>query len=252
MHSFPSPQSSNPSSPPSIAHPLRHLLLRLLRRRLQIRLQLLPLRLGQRTRIQALVVRVDPTHLRGADAEKQGVDGSKNDVLGLDDEAPARPDGACAHEGEVLGQREGLCGAGEVGGACGDHGPFHYWGPGGVLVSYECVWVVWCGCGRDPRRWAEIGHRSAANGLLQHWKLCAREGVPEVNGLGANGRVPEPLEAGGLRAGCCGGIAAGVLGEVCAEGVEGAEAGAERHGGLLFYGRTVERERGAMCVWTVR
>jgi hypothetical protein len=123
---------------------------------------------------------------------------------------------------------------------------------GGVLVSYECVWVVWCGCGRDPRRWPEIGHRSVAKGLLQHWKLCAREGVPEVNGLGANGRVPEPLEAGGLRAGCCGGIAAGVLGEVCAEGVEGAEAGAKRHGGLLFYGRTVERERGAMCVWTVR
>ena len=57
-----------------------------------------------------------------------------------------------------------------------------------------------------------------------------------MNGLGADGRVPELLEAGGLSAGCCGGIAAGVLGEVCAEGVEGAEAGAEGHGGLLFCG----------------
>jgi hypothetical protein len=77
--------------------------------------------------------------------------------------------------------------------------------------------------------------------------LCAR-GIPEVNGLGANGRVPEPLEAGGLSAGFCGGIAAGVLGEVCAEGVEGAEAGAEGHGGLLLYWGTGERECGAMFV----
>lgn len=68
-------------------------------------------------------------------------------------------------------------------------------------------------------------------------RFCVRGGgVPEVNGLGADGRVPELLEAGGLSAGCCGGIAAGVLGEVCAEGVEGAEAGAEGHGGRLIMG----------------
>ena len=64
-----------------------------------------------------------------------------------------------------------------------------------------------------------------------------------MNGLGADGRVPELGEAGGsLSAGCCRGMAAGgVLGEVCAEGVEGAEAGAEGHGGLRFYRREVGR-----------
>jgi hypothetical protein len=76
-------------------------------------------------RLEALVVCVDPADLCGADGEDQGIDGSKGDVLGPDDEAPAGPDGAGAHEGKVLGEGEGLCGAGEVGGACEDHAPFH-------------------------------------------------------------------------------------------------------------------------------
>ena len=134
---IPTPHSSILSSPPLLPllspNPLRQFLLRLLSRRLQIRLDLLPLRLNQRLRTQALVVHINPTNLRGAYAEKKGVDGSENDVLGADDEAPAGPDCACAHEGEVLGEGEGFGGAGEVGGAGGDHGPFHYWGPGGEV-----------------------------------------------------------------------------------------------------------------------
>lgn len=70
--------------------------------------------------------------------------------------------------------------------------------------------------------WQQLGH------------ACVGEGsrVPEVNRLGADGRVPEPGEAGGLSARCGRGIAAGV--ELCevgaAEGAEDAGAGAERHG----------------------
>lgn len=79
--------------------------------------------------LQALVVEINTTDLSRTDAEDEEVDSGKGNVLGADDEAPAGPDGACAHEGKVLGQGEGFGGAGEVGGAGEDHTPFHYWGP---------------------------------------------------------------------------------------------------------------------------
>ena len=64
--------------------------------------------------LDALVVRVNATDLCSADAEDEEVDASKGNVLGADDEAPAGPDSAGAHEGEVLGEGEGFGGAGEV------------------------------------------------------------------------------------------------------------------------------------------
>lgn len=56
-----------------------------------------------------------------------------------------------------------------------------------------------------------------------------REDAPEVHRLGADGRVPELGEAGGLSAHGRRMAAGVVLAEVCAEGAEDAGAGAERH-----------------------
>ena len=116
---------------PNLLQSLLRLLLRLLSSVLNIQHLALGLTLGV---LQTLVVHVNATDLCGTDAEDEEVDTSQRDVLGADDEAPARPDGACAHEGEVLGEGEGFGGAGEVGGAGEDHAPFHYWGPVGVLA----------------------------------------------------------------------------------------------------------------------
>lgn len=115
---------------------LNHLL-RLLSRVLQILLQLLSLNLSLSLRtLQALVIRINPANLRSADHKHERIDARKRNVFGPDDEAPAGPNGAGAHEGEVLGQGERLGGAAEVGGAGEDHAPFHDRCPSG--------WLVWC------------------------------------------------------------------------------------------------------------
>ena len=75
--------------------------------------------------LQALVVHVDAADLGGTDNEDEEVYGGKGNVLGADDEAPAGPDGASAHEGEVLGEGERFGGTGEVGGTGENHSPFH-------------------------------------------------------------------------------------------------------------------------------
>jgi hypothetical protein len=135
LSNTPLPHPFLPSSPP-----LLHLPLRLLGCSLQIALQLLALLLSKfRGPISAsdglvAVVAVDAANLCRADAEQQRVDGSQDRVLRLDHKAPPRPDGAGAHEREVLRQRERLGGPCKIGGACGDHGPFHYWRPGIMLV----------------------------------------------------------------------------------------------------------------------
>ncbi len=84
--------------------------------------------------LQSLVVCVNTADLCGTHAEDEEVDSGQSNVLGADNEAPARPDGACAHESEVLREGEGFGGAGEVGGAGEDHAPFHYRGPNVVLA----------------------------------------------------------------------------------------------------------------------
>ena len=61
--------------------------------------------------------------LGGADEEETEVDGGEEEVAGLDDEAPARPDGARGHEGQVLRDAELRCWAREVGGAGEDDAP---------------------------------------------------------------------------------------------------------------------------------
>lgn len=110
---------------------LLDLALDLIRRSLQVPLQLFPLVLGlSARRLETPVVTVDAADLCGADQKHEEVDSRECHVPGLDDKAPARPDGACAHEGEVLGEGEGLGRAGEVGGAGEDHAPFHDGGPG--------------------------------------------------------------------------------------------------------------------------
>jgi hypothetical protein len=109
-------------------------LLRLLLRLLSSVLDIQHLALGLTLSVlQTLIVCVDAADLCGTDAEDEEVDTSESDVLGADDEAPARPDGACAHESKVLGEGEGFGGAGEVRGTGEDHAPFHYGGP--VVVS---------------------------------------------------------------------------------------------------------------------
>jgi hypothetical protein len=92
--------------------------------------------------LQTLVVHVDTADLGGTDAEDKEVDSSKGDVLGADDEAPAGPDSAGAHEGEVLGEGERFGGAGEVRGAGEDHAPFHHWSP----VQRRSVSIYWRLC----------------------------------------------------------------------------------------------------------
>lgn len=102
----------------------------LFRGRLQVRLQLFPL---QRRlclcSLEALVVLVNSSDLGCANNEHKRVDSSQSDVLRPDDEAPARPDGACAHEGKILGEGKRLSRAGEIRGTGEDHAPFHYWSP---------------------------------------------------------------------------------------------------------------------------
>jgi len=78
---------------------------------------------------QALVVHVNATDLSAAHAKDEEVDSSQSHVLGSDNEAPACPNGACAHESKVLGKGEGFGRPGEVGGTGEDHAPFHYRGP---------------------------------------------------------------------------------------------------------------------------
>jgi len=225
---------SSPSH--NLLQSLLSLLLRLLSSVLNIQHLALGLTLGV---LQALVVHVNATDLCGTDAEDEEVDTSQRDVLGADDEAPARPDCACAHESEVLGEGEGFGGAGEVGGAGEDHAPFHYWGPAGVLT-----FVRWLGYGvmgfgggclllRMRMRFGECGELATHCGGRWEW----REGsVPEVDCLGTDGAVPELLEASGLSA-RRGSMAAGICAlEEGSEGAEDAGAGAERHDGELCPG----------------
>lgn len=49
--------------------------------------------------------------------------GNLQDVTGLDDQAPAGPDGTSAHQSSVLGERELLGGTVEVGDTGDDKGP---------------------------------------------------------------------------------------------------------------------------------
>lgn len=65
----------------------------------------------------------DAGDLDDADDAEEEVDGSEQVVLGLDDEAPARPDEAGSRQGAVLLQRELLGRATEVGDAGEDEGP---------------------------------------------------------------------------------------------------------------------------------
>jgi hypothetical protein len=103
-------------------------------------------------------------------------------------------------------------------------------------------WVVgWFG--RVRLRVAE--NAAIANAVWRNW-VWREQDAPEVHRLGADGRVPEPGEAGGLSA-CGRRMAAGVvLAEVCAEGAEDAGAGAERHGGLTV-GGVGDSRRGESC-----
>lgn len=99
--------------------------------RLQIALELLSLSLCLTLGLlQALVIHVNSANLGSTNSEDQGVYSSERNVLGPNDKAPACPDGACAHESSVLGQREGFSGTSEIGGAGEDHAPFHYRCPG--------------------------------------------------------------------------------------------------------------------------
>lgn len=59
-----------------------------------------------------------------------GVGENVQNVLRLDDQAPACPDSAGASEGSVLGKGEGLCWACEVGNTSKDEGP---------LIRVSCV-----------------------------------------------------------------------------------------------------------------
>lgn len=74
-----------------------------------------------------VLLAVAPEHDAGdlddADDAEEEVDGGEQVVLGLDDEAPARPDEAGGGQGAVLLQRELLGGATEVGDAGEDEGP---------------------------------------------------------------------------------------------------------------------------------
>lgn len=65
----------------------------------------------------------DAGDLDDADDAEEEVDGGEQVVLGLDDEAPARPDEAGGRQGAVLLQRELLGRAAEVGDAGEDEGP---------------------------------------------------------------------------------------------------------------------------------
>lgn len=65
----------------------------------------------------------DAGDLDDADYAEEEVDGGKQVVLGLDNEAPARPDEAGGRQGAVLLQRELLGRATEVGDAGEDEGP---------------------------------------------------------------------------------------------------------------------------------
>lgn len=116
--------------------PTTHTLLQRLLRLLGGVLQILQLTLCLALCVlQALVVEINTTDLSRTDAKDEEVDSGESNVLGADDEAPAGPDGTCAHEGKVLGEGEGFGGAGEVGGAGEDHAPFHYWGPAEVIST---------------------------------------------------------------------------------------------------------------------
>jgi hypothetical protein len=188
--------------------------LRLLRRSLQIRLQLLALELHLALGVlQRLIVQVDPGDLCGSDGEDERVHTGEGHVLRSDDEAPARPDGACAHKGEVLSEGELGGGSAEVGGAGEDHAPFHYGGPGAVSII--------AGLGIGYRRYGSPGKDAA---LRPNNKIC----VPEVYGLGTDRAVHEASKAR-LRAGSRTRSSAGIGLEVLAEGAEDAGAGAERH-----------------------
>lgn len=67
----------------------------------------------------------DAGDLDDADDAEEEVDGGEQVVLGLDDEAPARPDEAGGGQGSVLLQRELLGRAAEVGYAGEDESPLH-------------------------------------------------------------------------------------------------------------------------------
>ena len=199
-------------------------LLRLLRGRLQIRLKLLSLELSlSLCALQTLVVHVNPADLCRTDSEDECVDCRKRNVLGPDNEAPARPDGACAHEGEVLGEGELCGGAGEVGGASENHAPFHYWCPEVFVSSTDCgPFVLMLG----------IEHAPA---MRDTGTLVRNESIPEVDGLGSNGAVPEASEAARPCGGCC--SSTGIclsLSEQWSEAAEDAGARAERHICCLF------------------
>jgi hypothetical protein len=199
-------------------------LLSLLRRSLQLGLELFTLALDlPLSRLQTLVVHVDPADLCGSDNKDERVHSSKGNVLGPDDEAPAGPDGTRAHKRKVLGEGEGLCGAREVGCAGEDHAPFHDWCPAELLERCfaNCHVVharaIHCACGR-------IG---IGSDVVQ--------GIPEMNSLGANGAVPEAGEAS--RASSGGRSSTGICLSLSEEGPEAAEdtgARTERHDGSDF------------------
>ena len=69
------------------------------------------------------LVREDTAALDDTDDGEEEVDGSKEVVLGSDNEAPAGPDGAGGRQGRVLGQGKLVGGTGKVSNACEDKRP---------------------------------------------------------------------------------------------------------------------------------
>jgi hypothetical protein len=65
----------------------------------------------------------DTADLSSSNTEEEEVDTGKEQVSGLDDEAPSSPDQSRAHEGGVLREGELIGGTGEVGGTGKDETP---------------------------------------------------------------------------------------------------------------------------------
>lgn len=103
---------------------------------------------GEGLVLLALAPQQDAGDLDDADDAEEEVDGGEQVVLGLDDEAPARPDDAGSGQGAVLLQRELLGRAAEVGYAGEDDGPLQGEGikvlVGGSGCRCRVLYIGWC------------------------------------------------------------------------------------------------------------
>jgi hypothetical protein len=148
---------------------------------------------------QTLPVHKDAAHLCCSHHKKEKVDRCEGNILRLDDEAPAGPEGTSRHKSEILGEGEGFRGAREIGDTGEDDAPFQNGGPEQNKMSVELFQFQLENQSQHRPLTARLcSFKRTPLGARDTWRYCY---VPEMHSFGPNWAIPEPGELAPSRIG---------------------------------------------------